>query len=97
MRHPEHVAGLVLLGAEPGMWTDLGSSRQEHFLTDEETRKKDQILEQLRALREENGMSRREILQLVVYNFQLNGDWKRQQFYRPTPERAAQTRQGGRN
>jgi len=90
IRHPEHVAGLILLGAEPGMWADLGESRQEDFLSQAEQDKKKQVLAQLREMREQNGWSRREYVQRVIYNYQLNGDWKRQHFFRPSRERTAQ-------
>ena len=35
-------------------------------------------------------MSRERFTQLLIYNNFLNGDWKRQSYYRPTPERVAE-------
>ena len=90
LRHPENVAGLILLGALPGMWVDLGDSRQKEFLTAEELARKKEIREQVQHFSKETEMSRREYVQLLLYNNFLNGDWKRQQFYRPSPERLAQ-------
>jgi len=36
------------------------------------------------------GLSRQEHVSLLIYNNFLNGDWKRQNFYRPSPDRLAQ-------
>jgi tetratricopeptide (TPR) repeat protein len=46
--------------------------------------------EELRALREEAGWSRDKYLQLLLYNNFIKGDWKRQHFYKPSPEQFAQ-------
>jgi len=89
IRHPERVAGLVLLSALHGLSMDLGS-RQEEFISPQEQARKDEILEELRERRKENGWSSRETLQLLLYNWGLNGDWKRQHFFKPTSERFAQ-------
>jgi proline-specific peptidase len=87
--HPEHVAGLVLVGASPGLWVDLGHSRQRDYLSDLEAGRMRAAREELRARRADEGWSRGEYLQLLIYNNFLNGDWKRQHFYKPTPEQFA--------
>jgi proline iminopeptidase len=87
--HPGTVAGLVLVGASPGLWTELGDSRQWEYVSEAETNKMRAALEELRRLREERGWSRDEFLQLLLYNNFINGDWKRQHFYKPTPEQFA--------
>jgi proline-specific peptidase len=87
--HPENVAGLVLVGAKPGMWTDTGSSRQYDYLSQAERDRMRASLDELRSLREEDGWSRDEFLQLLLYNNFINGDWKRQHFYKPSPEKFA--------
>lgn len=88
--HPENVAGLVLVGAAPGMWTDLGPSRQYDFITPAEQERMGEIRAQLRELRDREGWPRQKYIQLLVYNNHLNGDWKRQNYYKPTREKLAQ-------
>jgi len=88
--HPEHVAGLVLVGAGPGLWTDLGRSRQGEYISDAERDGMRAVREELRTLRAERGWSRQEYIEQIIYNNFINGDWKRQNFYKPTPEEVAQ-------
>jgi proline iminopeptidase len=88
--HPEHVAGLVLVGASPQIQADLGRSRQRDFMSQEEIERKRAILNELRELAPERGWTDAEALALIVYNNFLNGDWKRQNYYRPSLERMAQ-------
>ena len=68
---------------------DLGSRQEEFFWTQEEARK-DELLEELRERKKENDWSSRKALQLLLYNWGLNGDWKRQHFFKPTSERFAE-------
>ena len=89
-RYPEHVAGLVLVGASPGMKADLGRSRQREFMSPEELERRQVILRELRELAPSRGWSSAELLALIVYNNHINGDWKRQHYYKPSPERMAQ-------
>ena len=88
--HPENVAGLVLVGASPGMWTDTGSGRQGAFLSQEEREHMRAMRTQLDSLREAEDLSRKEFIQLLLYNNFSNGDWKRQHYYRPSSDRLAQ-------
>jgi len=88
--YPENVAGLVLVGASPGIRADLGRSRQRDFMAPEELEKKQRILAELRELAPEREWSPAEMLALIVYNNFLNGDWKRQHYYKPSPEQIAQ-------
>lgn len=89
-RYPENVAGLVLVGASPGISADLGRSRQQEFLSDAERAKMQEVRSRLRELAPDRGWSGAETLALLVYNNHVNGDWKRQHFYKPSPERMAQ-------
>lgn len=89
--HPGRVRGLVLVGASPGLWEDMGDSRQHDYISEAEIEKMREIRTRLRELRSEEGWSRREYIQLLVYNNHLNGDWKRQHFYKPSREQLAQT------
>jgi tetratricopeptide (TPR) repeat protein len=88
--HPEYVAGLVLVGASPGIRADVGRSRQQDFISAEEREKKQQILAGLREVAQSRDWSPAEIQTLMVYNNFLNGDWKRQHYYKPTPDQMAQ-------
>jgi proline iminopeptidase len=88
--HPQNVAGLVLVGASPGMWTELGGSRQYDYITEAEIDKMRDIRATLREAREQEGWSREQYIQLLIYNNHINGDWKRQSFYRPTMDEFAQ-------
>lgn len=90
VNHPESVAGLVLLGASPGMHVDTGKSRQRQFMSEEEQARLREIRKQLTQSFKENGMPREQFMQLLLYNNFLNGDWKRQHFYKPSPERLSQ-------
>jgi len=79
-KHPENVQGLVLMCASTGLHGQSLPSRQGEFISPEERQKMNQI-------RKTSGLS---IAQLV-YNNHLNGDWKRQSYYKPTREQLAQT------
>jgi proline iminopeptidase len=89
LHHPENVAGLVLVGASPGIRADLGRSRERDFMSPEEVDVKQRILAELREQAPSRGWTEAEITALVVYNNFLNGDWKRQNYYKPTPEKMA--------
>ncbi len=89
-KYPENVSGLLLMGALPGMWVNMKSSRQQEFISDEEREKMSEIRAQLRKIRKEKNWSRQEYISLLIYNNFANGDWKRQGFYKPSPERLAQ-------
>ncbi|MBD3413373.1 MAG: alpha/beta fold hydrolase [Candidatus Aminicenantes bacterium] len=89
-KHPEHVAGLILLGASPGMHADTGQSRQSRYMSEEEKERLKEIQKQLRQFSEEKDLPRKKLIQILLYNNFLNGDWKRQNFYKPTPEEIAQ-------
>ncbi len=83
---PQNVAGLVLVGASTGMWVDSGRSGQYDFISQAEADRMREIRTQLRELREAEGWSRDEYIRLLVYNNHINGDWKRQHYYKPSPE-----------
>lgn len=90
MNHPEHMAGMVLLGASPGMWVQMEPSRQSQYLSEEEKAKKKEIRTRLQKMAEENDWTWEKFVELLVYNNNLNGDWKRQHLYRPSLEKIAQ-------
>lgn len=49
-----------------------------------------EIRNQLLEMAPDRGWSDAELLALLVYNNHLNGDWKRQRYYKPSPERMVQ-------
>jgi len=88
--YPENVSGLVLMGASTGMWVQMEPSRQQKFISDEEKTRRREIRTQLRKLARENDWSTEKYVELIVFNNHLNGDWKRQNMYRPSREKLAQ-------
>ncbi len=90
LHYPEHTAGMILLGAIPNVRENTGPSRQKDFLSDEEQSRLREIRQQIVEYDKIKDLSRKEYIQILIYNNFLNGDWKRQQFYRPSLERIAQ-------
>lgn len=88
--YPEHVAGLVLVGATPNVSADLGRSRQGEFISPEERAKMQEVRSLLREMAPDSGWTPEELQALTVYNYHINGDWKRQNYYKPSPEEMAQ-------
>jgi proline iminopeptidase len=86
INYPQHVAGLVLMGASPGLWTDTGSSRQYQFITEKERARMKVVRKQLGELYKQKKIDRKRYIQLLIVNNNLNGDWKRQNFYKPSLE-----------
>ncbi len=78
VRYPDPLAGLVLVGSSVAMPIELGRSRQQDFLSRDERRR-------IRAITKTPGLS----MEQQVYNRHLNGDWKRQHYYKPSPEKSA--------
>ncbi len=88
--HPENVSGLVLLGASPGMRADDGPSRQGEFVSEAEEKRMAELRRELNEYAKANNLPRQKAVELSIYNNFLNGDWKRQNFYRPSPDRLSQ-------
>jgi len=88
--HPENVAGLVLLGASTGMRAEDGPSRQDEFISEAEKSRMTELRRELNEYAKANDLPRQKLVELSIYNNFLNGDWKRQNFYRPSPDRLAQ-------
>jgi proline iminopeptidase len=87
---PENVAGLILLGASPGIHVDTGKSRQNQYISEEEKARLNEIRKELQQLSKEKEMPRKQYIQLLLYNNFLNGDWKRQNFYKPSKARLSE-------
>ena len=81
IKYPESVMGLILMTAEPALRGQLESTRQYDYLTQVE---RDKINEfRVKYFGEQVSMEQ------LIYNAHLNGDWKRQNYYRPTMEEFA--------
>jgi proline iminopeptidase len=81
VKYAEHVAGLVLVGAsDDGMRLELQPSRDHDFLSSAERQKIAEVY-----------ANRSLSLAQALFNAHLNGDWKRQNYYRPTREELART------
>jgi proline iminopeptidase len=79
LKYPERVAGLVLVGSSTfGLPITLGKTRQYDFMSPEEKTKIQEIY-----------MNKSLSLEQSVFNRHLNGDWKRQNFYKPSREQLA--------
>jgi len=75
---PENLAGLVLVSSALGMPVELKPTRQYDYISDKERERMQEINEMPGFTREQR-----------IFNRYLNGDWKRQNFYRPGKERIA--------
>ena len=78
-KFPESLAGLVLLSSAVCLNIELESSRQYDFISEEEQDWMQEINQMPDLTREQ-----------IIFNRYLNGDWKRQFFYRPSKERIAE-------
>lgn len=85
IKYPENVAGLVLVASHPGFLhlSFLGfSKRQNEYLAEEEKKRIREIHELY--------LAKKLSVEQTLYNAFLNGDWKRQSFYKPSKERLSQ-------
>ena len=80
VKYPAGGAGLVLVGSSLAMPAQLKRTRQYDFLSEPELRK-------IRTIHRDRKLS----VAQRVYNAFLNGDWKRQSYWRPSRDRIAQT------
>ena len=78
IKHPENVKGLVLVCASLGMHVEQKPSRQYDYISKEERQK----------IRDIHSALHLSMVQ-KLYNAHLNGDWKRQSYYKPTEEALA--------
>lgn len=74
VKYPDHLAGLVLIGAQEAVQMQLGS-RQYDYISKEERQKISAAFSDKNLTPEQR-----------LFNAHLFGDWKRQNFYRPTNE-----------
>jgi len=79
VKYPENVLGMVLIGSSP-MFHDnkISGTRQQGYISEEEKSK----IKGVKNLYKEGKLN---LSQLLV-NLKLNGDWKRQNFLKPSKE-----------
>jgi proline iminopeptidase len=74
LKHPEYVAGLILVdSAFYGLDIGEKNTRQYEYISSEEK-------ERIRQIRQTPNLPKEQL----IFNIHLNGDWKRQNFYKPT-------------
>ncbi len=78
-KFPESLAGLVLVSSMLSLNVELEPGRQYDFISEEEKAWMQEINQMPDLTREQR-----------MFNRYLNGDWKRQFFYRPSKERIAE-------
>lgn len=74
--YPEHVMGLVMIGSSSLLPYDEPSGSRERMFISEEERVK---IREIYSLYKQKKIS----LFQLIFNKELNGDWKRQSFYKP--------------
>lgn len=80
---PEKVSGMVLLNTLPLLKNHEFDSDQKKYFSEEEKQKQEEIINLARS----GEMN----ISTLIYNMQLNGDWKRQSFYKPTKNEMIRT------
>ncbi len=80
MKYSENVKAILLVGAETGLPGSSWPSCDQGFISQQEQRRIDEI-----------GTTPELSMAQIVYNIHLNGDWKRQNYYKPTAEQIARS------
>lgn len=88
--YPGSVMGMILVNGAPGLTdTTIYNSRQQDFISDEEREVMERHGASVANMRKEKGWSYEETIEVYIYNKFLNGDWKRQSFYKPSEHEIA--------
>jgi len=83
-KYPEYLAGLVLVGSSLGEDVPLMPTRQYDFISKEENEKMKEIRMKIGELMKEKKIAPEKMMEILVFNNHINGDWKRQNYYRPS-------------
>ena len=89
LKYPESLLGLVLAGASEGMHVQMKPTRQYDYISKEELQRMNEVSAEVQKYAKEKNLSEEQFVEIFVYNRHLNGDWKRQNFYRPSVESLA--------
>jgi proline iminopeptidase len=83
IRHPENVAGLILVGSVPMLNKPGLNKTDEYFFLNEQEKQK---VEEITKLTMDGKLSYAQ----YFYNSEINGGWKRQNYLKPTSEQQSQ-------
>jgi len=90
--YPEHVLGLVIVCGGTGLHDKkLRGSRQWDFISKEERETMRSFGDEISKRAKEEDWPYEKMIAVEVFNNHINGDWKRQSYYRPTIKECAQT------
>jgi proline iminopeptidase len=90
LKYPGSVLGLILVAADAGIpSTKTEETRQQDYISPEEKKRLAEVSLAIFKMARERGWSQEKMMELLVYNRQLNGDWKRQHYYKPMPDQFA--------
>ena len=84
--YPNSTAGLILVAASEAMPVKLKPTRQYQFITERERAKMRSIREEIRR---QQRAGKDLGVQHTLFNNWINGDWKRQSYYKPSIEEIA--------
>ncbi len=90
LKFPGSLSGLILVASGTGIPpTKMGETRQYDYILPEEKKRIAEVNLAVTKAANERGWSREKMMEVLGYNRHLNGDWKRQNYYKPTPEQFA--------
>jgi len=88
---PEHVMGLVIVNGSTGLHNSvLQDTRSRDFISKDERSAMNRFRKEISEKAKNENWSEEKEVATDIYNAFMNGDWKRQSFYRPTEEEIAQ-------
>lgn len=88
--YPGNLAGMILVNGAPGFHdSTMYQSRQQVYISDEERDAMQRHGASVGSFWKEKGWSYEQAIEAYIFNNFLNGDWKRQSFYRPSEEEIA--------
>ena len=82
LKHPENILGLVLVASAVTSEIPFEYSRSNDYISQEERKKYFSLIEMLRE--------EKLTVPQFLYNAHLNGDWKQQNYYKPTVDELAE-------
>jgi proline iminopeptidase len=89
-KYPDNTAGLILMSATPGVSVGNPPPGQFDFISSEERARRRELPAEVQKWADENKIPDERAYQVLQYNVLLNGDWKYQNLYKPSPERMIQ-------
>lgn len=91
VNYPDSVAGLVLVSSS-ALYppANLIPTTKFSYASQEEKERMKEVRQELGKMYEKKTLSWESYMQLVIYNLNINGDWKYQSYYKPSKEEMAQ-------